>query len=43
MTWHSWLLQKQKNLEFYIKSKEETLLPLGHSAEMPFFGKPPMM
>jgi len=25
LTWQSWMIQKQKNLEFYIKGKEETM------------------
>ena len=25
MSWHNWLMQKQKNIEFQIKSKEEQM------------------
>ena len=35
VTWQSWMIQKQKNLEFYIKSKEETANSMPSYQEIP--------
>lgn len=35
ISWHSWLLTKQKRLEFYVKSREEKTFNEGKPYQLP--------